>query len=544
MTTSAATLIQRKANSVLSQKDLALLIELSRLGSTMRGRARRRSKVRQVLSQCHRETNRQGYSLPKVEFFYISLTTFQVNHIVGINKPADVYDQEGHDPTERRPSPGAIASCNSSKEYDRHSPAPSASSLERYLTQPTTQDPVPTVVIESALQNDSSQYASPVEVRPETPVSLPRTQEKATRACNACRHRRARCTGDVPICTLCQENGRLCTYEEPSQTTRRNSSTHQFRHSISRQQTPVRSMSIAGSDHSAGSFTSVRSTGSRISVDSRGSRRGRKRWIPPPSPPAAHLRSILALDNGPDSPDLVKLVAEALAQHRKNKGKRPYNEATVSAQSFLTMSLRLIVSKLIRKQQAPFETVETASPAAGRYFCTWPGCDSRFPNKSAWTRHEEAVHHCPYHWICGLGVKNVLRLPSCFICGDLDVLISHITDHHCDSCATKSKEDRTFVREDQLSQHMNRNHIDGTGTKKIPKEILSAWKIDNPALSASSLRCGFCGDTFDTWRQRLDHVALHMRNGICRSAWWPNRLPRCAPKLQMYVIEIRIASFR
>lgn len=137
-----------------------------------------------------------------------------------------------------------------------------------------------------------------------------------------------------------------------------------------------------------------------------------------------------------------------------------------------------------------------------------------------------------------------MRLPVCFICGEHDVLMSHISDYHFDSCATKSQESRTFLREDLLSQHIKGNHLKGSNIKRVPKYILSAWKIDNPALSASSLRCGFCGDTFETWRQRLDHVALHMRKGICRSAWWPERLPRCAPKLKMYVTETHIASAR
>jgi hypothetical protein len=85
---------------------------------------------------------------------------------------------------------------------------------------------------------------------------------------------------------------------------------------------------------------------------------------------------------------------------------------------------------------------------------------------------------------------------------------------------------RTFLREDQLAQHIKRAHISTDVTRpRISKELMSAWKIDNPAFSKSFLRCGFCGMVSDNWEQRQDHVHDHLKKGVCKSSWWPERQP-------------------
>jgi hypothetical protein len=225
--------------------------------------------------------------------------------------------------------------------------------------------------------------------------------------------------------------------------------------------TPSEQAFSSRSKSSMGSHNSFRSSGSCISGDSRGSRRGRKGWIP------------------------LSLV----------KDKTDYPN-----------------------------------------FCTWPDCQKTFRYRSEWTRHEEAIHYCPYHWICCLEVKTVMRLPRCFICGERDVLLSHLTEHHFSSCAGRDLDDRTFLREDQLAQHMKSAHLDAEISKSsIPKDVLAAWKMDNPSLTAGSLHCGFCGLVFKTWEQRQDHVFEHLKIGICKSAWWPGRLPTVPSSVTWYV---------
>jgi len=159
------------------------------------------------------------------------------------------------------------------------------------------------------------------------------------------------------------------------------------------------------------------------------------------------------------------------------------------------------------------------------YFCTEPSCMKSFRYQSGWSRHEQAVHHCPYYWVCCLKVPNIMRLPRCFICSKKDILISHFTDCHFQDCATKAQEDRTFLREDQFKQHIGSHLGKDFLIRSIPKDLLSAWKTPNSESSVASLKCGFCGESFHTWSKRIDHVSTHMQEGICKLAWWPDRLP-------------------
>jgi hypothetical protein len=131
-----------------------------------------------------------------------------------------------------------------------------------------------------------------------------------------------------------------------------------------------------------------------------------------------------------------------------------------------------------------------------------------------------------------------MRLPQCFGCGERDVLLSHVVACHFHTCASKSEECRTFLREDQLSQHIKGVHISKKDNKiPIPKELLSAWKRNNPFLAQTALICGFCGMVFDTWVERLDHVFKHMDRNICKTSWWPERLPTLLSHLTRYVAD-------
>ncbi|RMZ70645.1 homeobox and C2H2 transcription factor [Pyrenophora seminiperda CCB06] len=163
--------------------------------------------------------------------------------------------------------------------------------------------------------------------------------------------------------------------------------------------------------------------------------------------------------------------------------------------------------------------------SADKFFCTEPSCMQSFRFQSAWTRHEEAVHYCPYHWVCCLRIPNIMRLPHCFICSEKDILITHFSEFHFQACALKKQEDRTFLREDQLKQHVANHLGKETPPRLIPKNLLSAWKTSNWKASDAFLKCGFCGDSFGTWTQRTSHVSAHIQRGICKLAWWPERLP-------------------
>jgi hypothetical protein len=211
--------------------------------------------------------------------------------------------------SERSLSLEAVARCDSLQDLDRCSPTPSAASVERYLNQPAGQDSVPTAAIESALQDNHPLAVPPVDARLESP-SQPETSAVA---CSACRARKSRCNREIPTCAHCQEYNVPCIYREPLQHTRRVSYPMRYSQEFmgytkhielintlrwqsevdaeiptSRQQSPMGAFSTVGSESSVGSRTSFKSSSSYISVDARGSRRGRKRWARPSPPPVAH----------------------------------------------------------------------------------------------------------------------------------------------------------------------------------------------------------------------------------------------------------------
>jgi hypothetical protein len=257
---------------------------------------------------------------------------------------------------------------------------------------------------------------------------------------------------------------------------------------------PRRPVSMARSISSAGSARSFQSWRSGRSNDSRGSRRGRKGWK--------------QYDAGQST---------AAMTHPKDIRLRSMpgpNDPLSCAEDQ--------ISPLVVRAARDGEDDKDETPAMQPFFCTWPSCGSRFQYRYDWSRHEEALHYCPFHWICCSEEAQTGEPSPCLICTRND----HTATEHCRSCLTKDVQSRTFLREDQLAQHIKRAHIpSGTVKPKISKHLLSAWKIDRPSFPKTFLRCGFCGIVCDTWAQRQSHVHDHLRKGVCKSSWWPKRKP-------------------
>jgi hypothetical protein len=165
------------------------------------------------------------------------------------------------------------------------------------------------------------------------------------------------------------------------------------------------------------------------------------------------------------------------------------------------------------------------SMAHGRYFCTWPDCAATFTHRYQWTRHEEAIHYCPYRWVCCSTNPGSLKLYDCFICGETNGPLLHLASVHFTSCAQKPEQERTFYRQDQLSQHIARTHCKDQH-RKIPEDLLVACRSANPDFQESSLRCGFCGLISSSWTQRQNHVFahLHEQKWMKKVAWQSDRL--------------------
>ncbi|KAH7069135.1 hypothetical protein BKA63DRAFT_520704 [Paraphoma chrysanthemicola] len=254
--------------------------------------------------------------------------------------------------------------------------------------------------------------------------------------------------------------------------------------------------SVVGSESSFSSANSVQSWNSQISADSRGARRGRKRWRRAQS-------SLVERKKGqnitkPKTNDVVTLPARAAHINDSDSFQSP-NRAYVAP--------------------TPLLHAETAS--SQKLFCTWPTCETTFQSRFDWDRHETAVHHFPFKWVCNLSeYRGNQELSWCHSCKRARPALHR---RSCD-CGRSETPSRTFFRKDQLGQHMKRIHF---GQDKLSTDTFSdtllACKIENPSKSAS-LHCGFCGMSFLTWKTRQDHVFTHMRNGACKSSWWPERL--------------------
>lgn len=149
-------------------------------------------------------------------------------------------------------------------------------------------------------------------------------------------------------------------------------------------------------------------------------------------------------------------------------------------------------------------------PQWHRYYCTWTGCHATFKHRYEWSRHEEAIHHCPYRWVCCADLASVMPLRVCLICESANDSLGHLVNVHFSACASKTLEERTFYRQGQLAQHIKRAHYEKS-PYKVPESLLEKWKSDNPAFKESSLRCLICGNVSQTWTERQDHVSSHFK---------------------------------
>jgi hypothetical protein len=242
---------------------------------------------------------------------------------------------------------------------------------------------------------------------------------------------------------------------------------NQFANQVANQPIDIPTLNRSDSDvNSVGSAQSIASGGSFKSIDSRGSRQGRRGWTKPTS----------------------SNKVQAVLEHP-------------------------IPSKVINSE---------------RYFCTWPGCDCAFSHRFEWARHEEAVHYCPYHWVCCSEQNSEYFLQDCWFCDATNVTLRHVTEEHFSTCTKKCTQQRTFLREDlfvaHLRRHLKKNSYPNVGL--TCRFLAKRWKEDNSAMDRRALHCGICGRKFMTWEERSTHVREHMETGITKAAWWPDRLPK------------------
>ena len=154
-----------------------------------------------------------------------------------------------------------------------------------------------------------------------------------------------------------------------------------------------------------------------------------------------------------------------------------------------------------------------------QFQCTF--CMQSFKKKHDWCRHEKSVHLPLDRWICTPNLVDVQPLsdinsrPSeCSFCNDHSPDPTHWKEHEFHICAEKPLDERSFTRKDYLWQHLRKFH----SCTKLPVADLDIWRDETSGSNLQS-RCGFCGSSLATWTERVDHLALHFKEG-CRMEQW------------------------
>lgn len=147
------------------------------------------------------------------------------------------------------------------------------------------------------------------------------------------------------------------------------------------------------------------------------------------------------------------------------------------------------------------------------YQCTF--CTDTFKSRYDWTRHEGTLHLVLEKWTCVPSGPKYCS-PSedfarCALCGQANPSDKHIQSHKYQECASKPLAARSFYRKDHLRQHLRLAH---EVNDVLPS--MNGWKSK---ITRVKSRCGFCGETFDLWSDRNDHLVDHYRGGALIKDW-------------------------
>jgi hypothetical protein len=164
-----------------------------------------------------------------------------------------------------------------------------------------------------------------------------------------------------------------------------------------------------------------------------------------------------------------------------------------------------------RKTSTPINTFNQQKARASRPFqCTF--CTDSFAAKYDWQRHEKSMHLILDQWTCSPhgGVTEENNILRCVFCSIANPDKEHMETHNYISCQEKSLQERTFFRKDHLNQHLRLMH-----NAKFQR-CMDRWQS---SITEVKSRCGFCGTTLLTWKDRVDHLAGHFKNGANMAQW-------------------------
>ncbi|EPS25521.1 hypothetical protein PDE_00454 [Penicillium oxalicum 114-2] len=164
-----------------------------------------------------------------------------------------------------------------------------------------------------------------------------------------------------------------------------------------------------------------------------------------------------------------------------------------------------------RKPSLPANIFNQQKVKAARPFkCTF--CTDSFAAKYDWQRHEKSMHLILDKWTCSPhgGVTEKDGVLRCVFCSAAHPDRDHLETHNYMSCQEKSLQERTFYRKDHLNQHLRLMH----NAKFQP--CMERWQS---SISDVRSRCGFCSAVMQTWKDRVDHLAGHFKNGATMDQW-------------------------
>jgi hypothetical protein len=106
--------------------------------------------------------------------------------------------------------------------------------------------------------------------------------------------------------------------------------------------------------------------------------------------------------------------------------------------------------------------------------------------------------------------------------GNPQVLESQNLRQIFSQCIVKNETNRSFYRKDQFIQHLRQCHLKQSSAIKENEarrlwEILTAtWmrKVTYASWEAAGLHCSLCDVSFDTWAGRKQHFARHFMDGV------------------------------
>ncbi|EAW07276.1 putative homeobox and C2H2 transcription factor [Aspergillus clavatus NRRL 1] len=164
-----------------------------------------------------------------------------------------------------------------------------------------------------------------------------------------------------------------------------------------------------------------------------------------------------------------------------------------------------------RKPSTALNPFNQQKARSARIFqCTF--CTDSFATKYDWQRHEKSLHLALEKWTCSPhgGVVYVNGANRCVFCMASDPDTDHLESHCYSTCQEKTVAERTFYRKDHLNQHLRLMH-----NVKF-NSYMAQWQSTTTELKS---RCGFCGTTLSTWKDRVEHIAAHFKNGAEMAQW-------------------------